>query len=707
MKYRTKKAQNIIGFFAATSASLFVILISIHIWEMDLNVPLSNQGGDGVLALTIFKSIYDYGLKGLYFCKSLGAPDIAAFVETPFIDTDLAIEVSLLSKLLPNANVVFYIDFFLTYVLAAASMYLLASKLTENIFIKTIISFSFAITPYHFSRQMSHLTLSHYYVIPIAIYLMILIYEEDFKMIVPSRYLNRGQHWKIIIMYTGCLMLGLSNIYYAFFGLLCMATGWIAKAIKKKEWKIFYKESVLIYTVLMGVLLGLLPKIIYTIQNGKNLEAIQRLPLESERFALKIIQLLLPNRLNRVGFLRNLNGFYTDNAFNINENLFSAMGMVASIGFIIVCCWIINRIVNTKQQLIRKDTLRMSIISLGILTVVLYSVAGGFGTFISYFVTAEIRCFNRASVVIVCMSLCALLICFNYMESILNRKVIFDVGKVCITIIVLFTAYSETDLDIPQWSEIRKESTIVKNFFEEVEKNCQSGDMIYELPFSKFPEVGPCEKMNDYEQFTPYLYTNSLRWSYGGVKGRNKAAETLFIDDGMSMLFVKNIIEAGFVGVYIDTNGYADSGKEVISFYEDTLNLTPIISEDNWLYFFKLDNIEMNEKMLTKGYYFFEQFAKKMGVDITVEEILDLASKIEKNNSEAYTILYSWIDDKIDTTDTEYYIEWLYENILSRKENDAEIEYWKEKLNDDITRKDVMKEFFESQEFRKKYFEGE
>ena len=48
------------------------------------------------------------------------------------------------------------------------------------------------------------------------------------------------------------------------------------------------------------------------------------------------------------------------------------------------------------------------------------------------------------------------------------------------------------------------------------------------------------------------------------------------------------IKKAGFEGVYIDTKGYADSGKEIISFYENTLGLEGFSNEDGCLYFFKL-----------------------------------------------------------------------------------------------------------------------
>ena len=88
--------------------------------------------------------------------------------------------------------------------------------------------------------------------------------------------------------------------------------------------------------------------------------------------------------------------------------------------------------------------------------------------------------------------------------------------------------------------------------------------MIYELPMTLFPAVGPMNQVLDYSMFRGYYYTDTLRWSYGGEKGRNTVATDLYIDEGQSQEFVNNILDAGYAGVYIDILGFEDMGESVV-----------------------------------------------------------------------------------------------------------------------------------------------
>ena len=110
--------------------------------------------------------------------------------------------------------------------------------------------------------------------------------------------------------------------------------------------------------------------------------------------------------------------------------------------------------------------------------------------------------------------------------------------------------------------------------------------MIYQLPFSEFPEAAVINNMDDYSHLLGYIYTDTLKWSYGGMKGRNIAAQALNIDGGMSETFIKGIRDAGFSGLYIDTFGYEDNGASIIEYYKELLEQEPLCTEDGRLYFF-------------------------------------------------------------------------------------------------------------------------
>lgn len=55
------------------------------------------------------------------------------------------------------------------------------------------------------------------------------------------------------------------------------------------------------------------------------------------------------------------------------------------------------------------------------------------------------------------------------------------------------------------------------------------------------------------------------------------------------MSFINGIMDARFSGVFIDTKGFADGGAAINDYYMNTLGLAPIITDDNWLYYYALD----------------------------------------------------------------------------------------------------------------------
>ena len=590
---KTKQSRhNIIGFVLATLIPLVIILFSMRVWEMDLSVP-HEFAGDAILGASLIKSICENGLKGLYFCESLGAPEISALIDSPFLDLNYVFEILLLKNFVQSPTAILYLMYFFSYPLAGIAMYLLLNRLSDRVFIKVFFSVAYAITPYHFSRGLNHLTLSNYYVVPLSILLALVIADEKFRGIIPERYSK--SKCKGIMSYIACIVLGFGNVYYAFFGLVCMGMALLTKMIREKRISCLWQEAVMLYGVVLGVGIGLLPKILYTLRQGSNTMAATRGAYESELYALKVIQMILPCNYNRVDFLARVNAHYSTSAININENHVAALGLVATIGFMIACVWVVLRMVKPAEIKDAVFVSRMNLFSLMILTIVLYCVPGGFGTVISYFVLSVIRCFNRASIVIVTIAIC---ICALFLEY-LKTKIMLSNYKIyeCVLLVFVgvFVLYSEVPVNHKGWQDsLKQRDAILQEFFGEVETSMKEGAVIYELPFRQFPEAGPLVNMLDYELALGYVYTDEFKWSYGAMKGRNTLGESLYIDDGMSKEFVQGIIDAGFSAVYIDTKGFEDGGEAINRFYTETLGLTPIVSEDEWLYLYVLDGGVIN-----------------------------------------------------------------------------------------------------------------
>jgi len=199
--------------------------------------------------------------------------------------------------------------------------------------------------------------------------------------------------------------------------------------------------------------------------------------------------------------------------------------------------------------------------------------------------TPELRCLNRGSIVLVTISIVFLAI---IIENI-NHKLYLKIAEIALSILLIFTIYAEVDYKPDYWTEESEQlAKEYSDFFNQIEMSVNEDDMIYQLPMTQFPESIPVYKMDDYSHFIAYLYTDKLKWSYGGMKGRNTIATGLFIDNGMSDTFFQGIKSAGYSGIYIDGYGYEDNGVEIVLFYTNLLNQKPLISSDGRLYFFKI-----------------------------------------------------------------------------------------------------------------------
>lgn len=87
--------------------------------------------------------------------------------------------------------------------------------------------------------------------------------------------------------------------------------------------------------------------------------------------------------------------------------------------------------------------------------------------------------------------------------------------------------------------------------------------MIFQLPIIPFPENPAVVRMTDYEHLKGYLHSPTLRWSYGGVKGRDGDWQKSLPDD--PRLLVLTLQKLRYQAIWINRNGYDDRGALLIS----------------------------------------------------------------------------------------------------------------------------------------------
>jgi hypothetical protein len=120
-----------------------------------------------------------------------------------------------------------------------------------------------------------------------------------------------------------------------------------------------------------------------------------------------------------------------------------------------------------------------------------------------------------------------------------------------------------------------------REFTRKMEAALPEGAMVFQMPVMEFPE-SPAPGVSPYDHFRPYLYSDTLRYSFGSMKGREreqwqpavqgKFFEGAVVDQEAGLIRV-NLANAkaaidtlerlGFAALYINRNGFPDRGKGV------------------------------------------------------------------------------------------------------------------------------------------------
>ncbi len=652
-------------------------------FDFDLYTGFS---GDGTFGIALVKSIQENGFLGIWFNSRIGAPETATLIDYPVLGNMMALILWVISWFTSSTPRIMYIYLIVTFILDGVSMSLLLRKIKINKETAFVISSLFAFAPYHFYRYLGHSSLINYMFVPIAIYLALNILGI----------LKDEKKWKVVIC---AVLLGLGYGYYYAFGLILLAVAYLVRFIKLEKKEEIVKQLWVIVAVLATVFITLMPQIIYSIVNGNNAEVGRRMFYEQEIYGLKIINLLLPVSYSRIEALRNFTASYSSSgAPLVNENVTASLGFIGSFGFILLCLALIVSLTK-KGKCEGKEWELIDFLSLTTLVFVLMGVIGGFGEIFNWAITSQIRCYNRSSIFITALSLMMMAILMNKVEckkkSLSIILCIFVLGVGCFDQINIYTA---------NWQEsgIKPSQKMYESFFTEVENSLDTGAMVYQLPYLDFPEAGAINGVSDYKHFVAYLFTDDLRWSYGAVRGRNLVAKELNIDDGMSYKFLSGLKKVGFQAVYIDLDGYADGGEQILAFY-NALGIVPIVSEDGKLYVYDISKLELSEGLLEPGYSFVHTLVNKYNIEVSNEEQINVTKGLQNMDTTAYATLYSWVASDIAITDgtDEEYVDYLYNTLLNREESDDERASWVGTIKSGVSREDVFYSFLNSEEFRK------
>jgi phosphoglycerol transferase len=126
-------------------------------------------------------------------------------------------------------------------------------------------------------------------------------------------------------------------------------------------------------------------------------------------------------------------------------------------------------------------------------------------------------------------------------------------------VLILLAAYDQTPAGPPSYAAVAARWGNDRGFVRETEREMGADASIFQLPYVPFPE-GPYQVFNmvDYDHLSGYLHSDTLDWSYAGMKGRETEWQPALLAQPLTNA-VTGMGAAGFDGLYVDRAGYPDS----------------------------------------------------------------------------------------------------------------------------------------------------
>lgn len=559
------------------------LAISFDFKNYDVSMPIAYQGGDDFgTAYKHAKVVSDSQSTWIYETERLGAPYGAEYYD--FMPDSLM-----------NADVLFLKFFglfsedpvaivnmtiiFLFFLIALISYFVMRQLGIRQDF-AVIGTLLFDFMYYHFMRLVSHFCLSSYEFVPLSILICVWLWKDDKLFEFGKGFFKYKKNYLVLLFFFMIANNGIG--YYTFFTCMFLAITGISKAMKHRSWKAVFQMICMVFSNVLFMVIALIPCIIYQIQNGANLT--ERSLADSELYALKIVQLLIPYKDYGIQKLQEYNQEYYQ-IFIKTESMTSYLGIMAGIGFLALIIGLMRR----REIARRREPLAL-FVELNVFAV-LFATMGGFGGIFANFVTSLVRGTNRISIFIAFMSLSTLGILMTRWMKKQNKysKIWKPICEVLFCALAIFSLYDQVPASVTgAAAQLQEEKNSDSQFIEKIEASVPEKSMIFQLPYHPYPEGGPVNQMQDYHLFIGFMYSEQLRWSYGGGKGREG---DLWYQQTAGMP-VKQMIDElkkkGFAGIYVDKRAYdEESFASLDASLKAELDCEPINSANGNLYFYE------------------------------------------------------------------------------------------------------------------------
>jgi phosphoglycerol transferase len=589
------------------TATIGLLVITLRLWEANLRVPFVYNATDqpplayapdAPYYLMLTKGLVDHG--SYLRIPNLGWPFSLQLYDNPESGDNLQLALLRgLGFILRDAVLTMNVYYLLTFVAVSLAAWFVLRRLGVSRLVAAVVAILYSFLPYHFARGEAHLLLSGYFMVPIATLLILQVLSDDPPF--TARRDSPEPRWRLAIWsrralpwFLACAALGSTGPYYAFFAVLLLAAVVGVDLVARRSWRRAASGAVAVGVVLVVLLINLSPSFLYWLSHGQNNQAIPRGISETEVNGLRVAELVLPRVDHRIGALAGAQRKSDRFSPVATSERGQQLGLIGALGFVGLLVFTLSRLLRRRGDHESRDPLgsRAEIGKrLGLLTIVAVVVAtvSGIALIISALGVRYIRSYNRISVFIAFFALIAVAFALDWVVARVprwhGRAVV--AAAICVAVLAVGVFDQTSSADVPDYKALERAWNSDDGFMHGIERDLGKGAAVFEMPYVFFPEAGTIVGTGPYDQVRGWLHADSLRWSWGSVRGRDGDWQGALVRLPAPAA-LDALTAVGFTGLMIDRAGYEDHSARIEAEYTNTLGQQPRVSPDGRLLFYDL-----------------------------------------------------------------------------------------------------------------------
>jgi phosphoglycerol transferase len=547
---------------AALLSSLSVTLVT-HLWSLPLHVPFqytqspSDDQQDATLEMMLIKNIRETGWFNTN--PKLNAPFAQQWAEWPMGGDLLAYTVK---KAMVDATgdvpLTFNLFWLLTFPLTALAAFPALRALRSSWSTALVGAVLFSLAPYHFRNGAAHENLAFYVGVPVTVVICAKVLGPDSALPSLAALRHRRAWWDLRWLLLGCVLIGVTGIYYLAFLLSLLAICAVVSALAQRRPGRLGIAALFGGVGLATSVLANLPTLLFRLQHAKNLLNVPDRQLGvSEAYPLRLVELLSPVTAHRFGpFAALADRLYEPG----REGLGTAqLGLAAAIGFVCAIVTVLVRAVRSADRRGWSLEARLGVVMVGAL---LLGTKGGLSRALELVGLGGVRAWNRIAIVIAfaAIAVFARLLDRLYVAVRARRRRVPRIGwalfLVGVAVLGVLDQAAPAAMPHPKATEQLWHDDGA--FVASMERRLPRNAMVFQLPVVDFPDHSAIEQMSAYDLIKEgYLHSKTLRWSTGGIRGRD--GEWQWPASALPMRdLLRGVAAMGFSAVMLDRYGFSD-----------------------------------------------------------------------------------------------------------------------------------------------------